>query len=298
MQAWVEVKQLKKKIDSFQFGPNDFHCEPGTITALVGRNGAGKSTFLKLLMDLATKDAGEITICGQEIDGVNEDWKQKIAYMPQTLSGCDPFTGHELQKLTAKWYPTWDQALFEKLVQMFELPLNKPYRKLSQGVQQQLKIALTLPRDTDILILDEPTAHMDIPAKQLLIDVLVAWMERGDKVMIIATHQVEDIRKLADYLVIFQNGQILGRFEKEELSQQYRRYWLQEPLPPELIPGEIERRNERMIVTNCRAETEDFFTKGKMKWIESQALELAEIITFMLKDSKREGDKNKWEKQF
>lgn len=282
MEAWIEIKDLKKKIDNFQLGPLSLTCEPGTITALIGKNGAGKSTFTKLLMNLATQDDGEIIIQGETIRFFEDKWKEKIAYQPQTLIGCDPFNGKELKELTSKWYPTWDQGLFEELVRLFEIPLNKPYGKLSPGVQQKLNIALTLPRDTDILILDEPTASMDIPSKQRLMDVLSRWMERGDKVMIIASHQIEDIRKLADYLVIFDNGQITGKYEKEELTGNYKRYWMENQLPTASIPGEIERKSDRILVSENSERTEEFFQKENMKWLQAESLELEEIITLKL----------------
>lgn len=279
---WIEIERVTKKIDDFQLGPIDLSFEPGTITAIVGNNGAGKSTLLKLLMHLAPIDKGVIHVLGKAVNGHDEEWKKQIAYLPQTQLGSDSFTGNQLRELVSKWYPTWDQLLFERIVEMFSIPLTKKYGKLSQGVQQKLNLALTLARDADILILDEPTAHMDIPSKQMLMDVIVEWMERGDKLMIISSHQAEDIRKLADYLVIVQEGQLIGKFEKEELTGQYQRYWMEEPLPDQILPGEIERRNERILVSNCSQETEVFFVQNQLRWLKAESLEIEEIITYML----------------
>ncbi len=278
----IEINGLKKTIDDFSIGPINLTFEQGTITAIVGNNGAGKSTLLKLLMNLVKADAGEIKVYGQSVSGKEEDWKAKIAYLPQTIIGWELFKGSDLQDLVAKWYPTWDQRMFERIVEMFHIPLNKKYSKLSQGMQQKLNIALTLARDTSILILDEPTAHMDIPSKQMLMDIFVEWMERGDKLMIFSSHQAEDIRKLADYLVIVQEGSILGKFEKDELSERYKRYWMEEPLPNEMIPGEIARKHGRIIVTSSPEETEAFFAKKQLTWLQAESLEIEEIITYML----------------
>ncbi|QED49986.1 ATP-binding cassette domain-containing protein [Cytobacillus dafuensis] len=291
MENWIEINRVRKKIDDFQLGPIDVSFEPGTITTIVGNNGAGKSTLLKLLMHLAPINEGEIKVFDQAVNGQKEDWKRKIAYLPQTVIGCDSFSGKQLKELVSKWYPTWNQSIFDEIVEKYRIPLTKKYGELSQGVQQKLNLALTLARDTDILILDEPTAHMDIPAKQMLMDLLVQWMDCGEKLMIISTHQIEDIRKLADYLVIVREGQLIGKFEKEELSGRYKRYWMEEALSNETIPGEIDRKNGRILVSNRFEETEQFLTNKHLSWLNEESLEIEEIITYMLTDRNKKEDK-------
>lgn len=284
VQSGIEVKDLRKQIDDFQLGPINLSLEPGTITALVGKNGAGKSTFSKLLMNLVKRDQGEVIFQGQTVSDSNEEWKLKITYQPQTLFGCNMFNGIELKELISNLYPSWDEDLFSHLVKVFDIPIQKPYGKLSPGVQQQLNIALSLPRDTDILLLDEPTAHMDIPSKQILMDELVAWMERGEKTMLLVSHQVDDIRKLADHIAIFHRGQLIAFSQKDELIQNYKRYWLEQELSSETIPGEIERKNGRVIISNQPNRTEHYLCDNHLKWIESEMLELDEIIALNMKD--------------
>lgn len=280
----VEIKNLKKAINGFQLGPLDLQFEAGTITAIVGKNGAGKSTLAKLLMNLAKPDAGEIVIEGEQVSFFIENWKRKIAYQPQSLLGCNAFNGSELKGLIAPLYPSWDEELFQHLVKVFDIPLNKSYGKLTPGVQQQLNLALTLPRDTDVLLLDEPTAHMDIPAKQLLTEELVSWMERGEKTMIIVSHQVEDIRKLADYIVIIHKGQVVEKATKDELVQSYKRYWMEQPLPEEPITAEIERKNNHVFISNEPISTEEYLTNKGMHWLQTEPLELDEIISLLMKE--------------
>ncbi|MBA9026777.1 ATP-binding cassette domain-containing protein [Peribacillus huizhouensis] len=284
MQPWLEMKGLKKKIDDFQLGPIDLTVQPGTITALVGNNGAGKSTLLKTMMNLVKPEEGVIHLFGKEFDQYEDHWNQRIAYQPQSLIGCNAFNGKELMTFISKWYPKWDQNLFMHLVDLFDIPIMKRYVKLSPGVRQKLNLALSLSRDTEVMVLDEPTAQMDIPAKQMLMDVLVEWMEREDKALIIATHQVEDIRKLADYVVIMKNGKMIGQFLKEELTTQYKRYWMEQPLSFESVPGEITRKGDRLITTSRSNEAERYFLQEKLAWIESESMELEEIITVLLGD--------------
>ncbi len=279
----ASLNQVTKKIDSFELGPINLEIEAGLVTALVGSNGAGKSTLLKILMNLVKQDEGSVTLFEQRVDGDSEQWKTEVAYMPQTYPGSLPFTGQELKKLTAQWYPNWDEAFFQNIVEQFHVPLAKKFEKLSQGVQQKLKFALTLARNPQLLILDEPTSHVDIPAKKLMIDLLVDWLEQGEspRSIVLATHQVEDIRKLADYIVIMDDGGNLGKHEKDELMSRYKRYWIEGNLPTATVPGEIER-NHGTIVTNAATKAEEFLQKRGITWSAAVSLELDEIISFML----------------
>lgn len=281
----VTFNRVSKNVDGFQLGPIDLKFKRGFVTALVGSNGAGKSTLLKILMNLVKQDKGTVTLLGQRVDDT-EDWKTNVAYMPQTYPGSLPFTGKELKNLIARWYPNWDERWFQYMLEQFQIPFEKKFEKLSQGVQQKLKFALTLARNPQLLILDEPTSHVDIPAKKLMIDLLIDWLEQEDsRTILLATHQVEDIRKLADYIVIMDDGKSLGKYEKDELIEQYKRYWIEGNLPTATVPGEIERENGA-LVTKCSAQTEEFLQKRGITWSSSVSLELDEVISIKLMKDK------------
>lgn len=283
MTASLEVLSVEKKIEDFLLGPINLTLESGTVTALVGNNGAGKSTLLKTIMQLARQDMGEIIVFGCNTNQDDASWKKQIAYQPQTLMGCDSFTGNELKVLFSKWYPNWDDNWFGNMVDTFEIPMNKKYGKLSVGNQQKLLASLTLSKNAQLLILDEPTAHMDIVSKRKYTDFLIEWMEREEKTIFISTHQMEDIRKLADYLIFINRGQMAGKFEKDKLAQQYKRFWLAEDLPPVSIPGEIERKGLRTVTTHLPIEAEAYFLKAGINWHAEEYIELEEAVTYLLK---------------
>ncbi|MGY0693391.1 ATP-binding cassette domain-containing protein [Virgibacillus sp. FSP13] len=285
MNSWLDISQLQKKVEKFYLGPIDLSIEPGTITALVGNNGSGKSTLLKLIMNLANPDMGNIKVFDKFVYGQDESWKNKIAYQAQTQIGYNAYTGEELRSLIAPLYPDWDEVLFREMVDSLSIPLTKRYQKLSQGVQQKLILALTIPRNTPLLLLDEPTAFMDIPSKKRLMDILVEWMDQGERAIVFASHQAEDIMKLADYLCILRNGKMVGTYEKEELTERYKRYWLQHSLPENRISGEISREKQQLI-SNQPDRTEQFFNENNISWSGRTALHLEEIITYLLQDRK------------
>lgn len=282
MQHALIVENVEKRIGDFEIGPITLKLEPGTITALVGDNGAGKSTLLKMIMRLVKKDSGRISVTGTADIDAEEQWKKDVSYMPQALSGVDPFTCQKVKELVSKWYPTWDERLFQHLVQEFDIPLGKKYGKLSQGVQQKLNVAMALAKDTEILLLDEPTSHMDILSKGKLMNELMKWMERGEKTVIVASHQVDDIKKLADYIAFMKKGDYLGIYEKEELIESYKKYWFKDPLPSITVEGEILRNGDKVLVSENATQTDQHLIDEGIQWIDQQSLDLDEVITFKL----------------
>lgn len=277
----IEIANIKKEVDDFQLGPINMHIQPETITTLVGNNGSGKSTLLKIIMNLVKQNQGDVTIFGIPNNGDDGSWKQSIAYQPQKTIGYDPFTGMALRDLIAQWYPAWDEDFFQQMIQNFQVSLTKKYGKLSPGDQQKLSFALTIARNAPILILDEPTSHIDIPTKKLMIDLLTEWMDEGNRTIIIASHQIDDIKKLSDFLYVIQDGSGIGQFETEELIENYVRYWLPNPMPPSELPGEIARENDTIISDQSTATEQALATQG-IHWADRSTLDLEEIITILL----------------
>lgn len=280
MIPWIELTQVNKQIDDFRLGPVSLTIEPGTITALVGNNGSGKSSLLKLIMNLANMDGGDIQVFGKPVGGEDESWKRHVTFLPQASVGWNAYTGNDLKKLIAPLYAKWDDVLFEHMIHLLDIPLDKRFGKLSPGVQQKLSLSLALPRHTDILILDEPTASLDIPSKNLVMDLLVDWMEREDRAIILTTHQPESLRKLADYLFLMKDGQAIGHYEKDQLISGFRRYWLAE-MPAEAVPGE-RSRSGRQIVSGHLEATENYLAEHRIGIVDNKALELEEVISLLL----------------
>ncbi|MDQ0429399.1 ABC-2 type transport system ATP-binding protein [Planomicrobium stackebrandtii] len=281
MPSWIEINALQKNMDDFQLGPISLTIEPGTITGLVGNNGSGKSTLLKLVMNLANADAGTIEVFGETVAGKDESWKQKLAFQPQKIIGWDAYTGTTLKEMISSLYGEWDEALFEQMVRLFDIPLDKRFGKMSQGMQQKLSLALALPRNTEVLILDEPTAFLDIPSKRHFMDLLIDWMDAKERAVIITSHQTDDLRKLADYLFVMRDGKAIGHFEKEALLESYRRYWL-DGVPGDSVPGEVSR-DRQQLVSEDPAAAEHYFAVQNITVIDHAALDLEEIIDLLLK---------------
>lgn len=281
MQYVAEIKGIEKEIEQFTLGPVSFAIEPGTITALVGDNGSGKSTLMKIMMDLVGADAGHVEIVGLHTTGENEDWKRAVAYQAQSQLGYESLTAIDLVELISHWYPNWDQAFFDSIVEKLHIPLDKKYSKLSQGVQQKLNFALAIARNPTLLILDEPTASLDIPSKQIIIHIITEWMEYDERAVLLASHHAEDIKKLADYITVLRAGKMIGHFEKEALIEQYRSYWLMNPIPNNKIPGEVSR-SDQALISNDSHITESYLEENDIAYTNSAVVSLEDIITILL----------------
>lgn len=282
MNAWINIQKIEKQIDTFRLGPINLNIYPGTITALVGSNGSGKSTLLKMIMNLVNFDEGKIEVLNKHVNGSDESWKKHIAYQPQTQIGFDAFTGEQLRDLISEWYPNWDEQLFREIVNLLDVSLTNRFAKLSQGNQQKLVLALTIARNTKILLLDEPTSFLDIPSKKVLIDLLIDWMEQDERAIVFASHQTDDIQKIADYITVFRNGQLITNCEKEQLIQAFNRVWIDLSTIKGAIPGEV-LREENSIITKDLEKTEQFLQENGLNALKIGALDLDETIATLLK---------------
>lgn len=273
------VRDVQKIVDQFYLGPINFQTEAGTVTAIVGENGAGKSTLIKLLMNLWKTESGSIEFFGENIvDG--DKWKENVAYQGQKTVGFDIYNLKEMYQFIKLWYPKFDDKLFHEMVKQFKLPMNKPFEKLSEGMQQKMVLALTIPRNTDVMILDEPTSFVDIPTKKYIIDLLVNWLDQGERSLIIASHEADDIRKLADYLLIIKDGKQVDFVEKESLLERYTKIVYQHPVEEKLV-GEISRSNNNQEIILETIGIEELPQQENI--ITESRLELDEIISILLK---------------
>ncbi|QKS69872.1 ABC transporter ATP-binding protein [Paenalkalicoccus suaedae] len=281
MTAPLAINKVTKTIDDFQLHINNLHIEEGTITAIIGANGAGKSTLFKMIMNLVKQESGSIQVYGESVNAQEDSWKQHIAYQAQTLHGYDAFTGKMLGTLMSDIYPNWDEALYRSLSQKLDVPLNKRVKKLSPGVKTKLNIALTLAKNTPFLLLDEPTAAMDIPSRTYFLDTLLQVTEERNKTVVFASHQADDIKKLADYLVFLQDGKASELFEKDTFTSSYRQFWLKDE-PETSIPGEIQRTYKKVILSNDPDATLDYITHNNLEVMDEQVPELEDIIPLLL----------------
>lgn len=285
----LQATALVKTRGAFALGPIDLTLESGYIYALVGANGAGKTSLLKCLAGLSIPSSGDIRIFGTpmaDIEQGDSPVKANIAYVPDPLDGCESFTLREMGRMIGKWYSRWSEAELLRIAAAFRVEADKPYEQLSQGNRKKAALALAFTTRAQLLLLDEPSSGLDMSSRNLLLRMLADNTD-DERTVLLATHSADDIRQVADYIIVLRDGAIIGPYEKDELLQSWRTLWLAAPPPHGLagIPGAVEWADAPMpyIVSSSPAETTAWLAAQSVRVVKEQALPLDELLDHLTK---------------
>lgn len=197
-----------------------FEQQNGSIVGLLGKNGAGKSTFLKLITGLLKPQIGELNINGFKPFDRLPDFLSDI-YMVSEEFSFPSITIRLYIKATAPLYPKFDYEKMDKILQEFELDPKKNLNGLSHGQRKKFLIAFALSTNCSLLILDEPTNGLDIPSKSLFRKILVSSVSE-EQLVLISTHQVKDIETIIDTIVVLDEGKMVYNESVFNISQQWQ----------------------------------------------------------------------------
>ena len=279
----IEIKGLEKRYDGFQLGSFDLTLPSGCIMGLVGENGAGKSTTIKLIMNAIGRDAGEISVLGvdnrsAEFRDVKEDIGVVLdeAYFPEVMSA------RNVGKVMALTYKNWDAAAFEGYLKKFSLAPDKIFKDYSRGMRMKLAIAAALSHGAKLLILDEATSGLDPMARDELLDIFNDFTRDENCSILLSSHIVSDLEKICDYIAFLHKGRLVLCEEKDRLLEEYALIRLTEERLREL-PGEsiISRRASSYG-------TEALVLRGGIPAaIPTEHTSLEDIILFLAKGDER-----------
>ena len=216
----IEIKNLVKKFDDFTLGPIDFSIPKGSIVGYIGQNGAGKSTTIKLLLGLLKKDSGEIKILGY--DNPNSlELKDKIGVVFDDLLVPEEMTLVDLEKFCSRVYSKWDREFFYQLKKKFKLSEKQAIQSYSRGMRMKLSMAVALSYKAEILILDEATSGLDPIVRDEILDFLLDFIQDENHTILISSHILSDLEKVADYIAFINDGKVLFVESKDELKENY-----------------------------------------------------------------------------
>ncbi|WAW14060.1 ABC transporter ATP-binding protein [Peptostreptococcus equinus] len=216
----IEIKDLVKTFDSFKLGPVSLSIPKGTIVGYIGQNGAGKSTTIKLLLGLLRKDSGEIRILDEENPN-NVEIKDKLGVVFDDLLVSEEMTLIDVEKFCSRVYSQWDKNLFYKLIEKFNLPQKKIIKNYSRGMKMKLSMGIALSHNAELLILDEATSGLDPIVREEILDLLLDFMQDENHTILMSSHILSDLEKVADYIAFIHNGKILFIETKDELKENY-----------------------------------------------------------------------------
>ena len=218
----IEIKGLTKQYQGFRLGSYDLTLPSGCILGLVGENGAGKSTTIRLIMDAITRDAGTISVLGvdnrsPEFAGVKEDIGVVLdeAYFPEVLSAAN------VGKIMACTYRRWDMEKYRGYLTRFDLDDRKLIRDYSRGMRMKLAIAVALSHDPKLLILDEATSGLDPMVRDEILDIFNEFTRDPGHSILLSSHIVSDLEKICDYIAFLHKGKLMLCEEKDQLLEEY-----------------------------------------------------------------------------
>ena len=213
--------------------------EKGNIYGLLGENGVGKTTLLKLICGLQQPQHGVITVDGIDPSMRQPEFLQNVYFLPEEVITEDTTPEKFIEK-TGVFYPRYDYELFNKLMKELEVDLTKKFNELSHGQKKKALLACAMSLQTDYLFLDEPTNGLDIPSKALFRKVISQYCS-DETTVIISTHQVKDVENLIDPIVILDRDDVLlnASFSKitEKIFFEYGPERLENAYYTEMLPG-------------------------------------------------------------
>ena len=218
----IEINGLKKKYDNeFQLGEINISIPSGYIIGLIGENGAGKTTFIKSILNIINPDMGEIKIFNKNSKKYESLIKEDIGVVLDDIFFPELLTANDINLIMRENYKNWDKELFYKYLNDFDLPSTKKIKSLSKGMRKKLEIATSLAHHPKLLILDEPTSGLDPVVRDDILEVFLNFIKDENHTILLSTHITSDLEHIADKIIFIDKGQILLYEDKDELLDNY-----------------------------------------------------------------------------
>ncbi|MCG6924014.1 MAG: ABC transporter ATP-binding protein [Acidobacteria bacterium] len=217
----LEIRGLCKGYPGFALKDVSFAIPRGYVMGLIGPNGAGKTTIVKLIMNLVSRGAGEVEIFGLDSLEHEAEVKSRIGFVYD--EACFPLdaTPRDLGRAIGPFYPGWSNERYRGLLGEFDLPESGKLKKLSHGMQMKLALALALSHDADLILMDEPTAGLDLGFRRELLDHLSAILQDEGKSVLFSTHVTSDLERIADFVTFINDGELVFTLPKDELRDEW-----------------------------------------------------------------------------
>lgn len=217
----IEIKNLRKNLGNFSLKIDDLKIPEGFVTGFIGPNGSGKTTTIKLIMNMINKDEGFIKIWGKDYKINNLNIKDKIGYVGEFSGYLHEAKIGRIKKSLSVFYKNWDEKLYEKYMKQFNLNEDKAYKDLSKGQQKKFEIVMAMSHHPKLIIMDEPTANLDPLVRNELLNILQERIEEDNATVFFSTHITSDLDKIGDYVVFIYKGEIFLADTKDNILENH-----------------------------------------------------------------------------
>ena len=221
MENALELKNVCKKYNGFELKNINLTLPKGMIMGLIGENGAGKSTTIKSILNVVNIDEGSIKIFEEDYIKNEKRIKEDIGVVLDDSFLSEYLSPKDINKVMKKIYKNWDEDVYFRYIEKFNLPKDKISKEFSSGMKMKLKIATALSHHPKLLILDEPTSGLDPVARNEIIDIFQDFIQDENNSVLISSHITSDLEHIADYITFINNGQIIFTKTRDELLDSY-----------------------------------------------------------------------------
>lgn len=217
----LEIRNLTRHFGDFTLDSLNLTLPGGCILGLIGENGAGKSTTIRLILGMLRPDGGTITILGRDNRDNLALTKQDIGVVLDEVGIPECMTPKQVGRVMADVFTRWDAKTYEGLLERFSLPENKKFKEFSRGMKMKLGLAVALSHQAKLLILDEATSGLDPVVRDEVVSILSEFTRDESHSILISSHIVSDLEKLCDYVAFLHKGKLLLCEEKDMLLSEY-----------------------------------------------------------------------------
>ncbi len=274
----LEIKSLCKAFPGFQLDNLNLTLPSGCILGLIGENGAGKSTTIKLILDLIRADSGSITILGQAHTKLN---REDIGVVLDEVGIPECLTASQVGKVMKNTFRNWNPQRFDTLLRDLSLPDNKPFKDFSRGMKMKLGIAVAMSHGAKLLILDEATSGLDPVVRDEVVTMLSEFTRNEGHSILISSHIVSDLEKLCDYIAFLHKGRLMLLEEKDILLAKYGIVYCTHEQLPLLSPAAVLHRKENPYGAEVLVLRDAVPADWKIS-----PVSIEELFVFMVKETK------------
>lgn len=278
----LRIEHLLKHYDHFQLDCS-LEVMSGRVTGLIGQNGAGKSTTFKAILGLISIDNGQVTILGKNIHSFTTEDKENLGVVLSDSGFSGYLTIRDIIPILKNLYRNFDSSLFMEQIKRFQLPLDKKIKDLSTGMKAKLKMLVAISHHAKLLILDEPTAGLDVIARDELLDMLREFMEADEeRSILISSHISSDLETLCDDIYMIHNGKVILHEDTDVLLSNYALLKVDEKQFNHIDKQFIIRSKKEVYGYSCLTNQKQYYLDNYLK-IAIEKGTIDEVITMMIR---------------